>query len=152
MRMLKVVRQHAIARLVAATLSLALMFASIVGTAAHARHHAHHHHQQGSAAHAHAYVHGDHDHGDSDGSAVAADEPESVGASAGGTVPKPEPASEHRDCMDFACHGGIAILAVGTGWQVAWWPQAPAVVWRSDFVASVSPARLDRPPKSFASA
>jgi hypothetical protein len=54
--------------------------------------------------------------------------------------------------MDFICHGCLAIVAGGTGWQVAPWHEARMLPWDAQAPASVSPSRLDRPPKPLVSA
>jgi len=136
-------RQTYIARLSAVALSLALMVASIVGGAAHAREHGHHsHHHHGAApvsAHVghgtpHAPVGGSH----LDFQSVADDEPDSAPHRAG--------------CLDFVCHGGAAVLGAANPWIVAPWPAAAIFPWQTRALIFVSPARLDRPPKSLVSA
>lgn len=137
--MASALRQPRIARLIAAALSFAVVFASIVGAAAHAgehghhRHHHHdHHHGTGTispdadhAAH-HAPVAGSH----IDFQSIADDEP------------------QHAGCLDFTCHGGVAVLGATTPWDVGFWPEAAIFPWRTQALDAVSPARLDRPPKS----
>jgi hypothetical protein len=54
--------------------------------------------------------------------------------------------------MDIICHGCIAIIATGTGWLVSSWHEARTLPWDAQALASVSPGRLDRPPKLLVSA
>jgi len=54
--------------------------------------------------------------------------------------------------MDFICHGCIAIIAGDTGAQLVTWHEARVLPWDGQALASVSPARLDRPPKALVSA
>jgi hypothetical protein len=54
--------------------------------------------------------------------------------------------------MDFFCHGGIAILAPGCTLQLSGWSQVRGLPWLANVLAPVSPGRLERPPKPFATA
>src|SRR5262245_37093185 len=97
-------RRHGwITRLAAATLSLALVVASVVGAAAHGgacAHHAPHYH------HSHAGDDADHDASHSGSQAHVKSGPVSHADSGTG-----ESHVQHQTCMDFVCHGGIAVLA-----------------------------------------
>jgi hypothetical protein len=128
------------ARLVAATLSLALAMAPIAGAAAHVIGH--------GDAHAHHH-----------GAIIAADsspDPDQRSAhsedhhrvSGAGPANMPEPAHQHSGCVDFVCHGGLAVLAAATAWNFTDWPKVAVFPWNTQALASVIPARLDRPPKS----
>ena len=151
--MARVLRRHWIRRLLAATVSLVLAVASTLGVAAHARDHAHHHDGAASQAVHQLTHHGDHAAQHAGEEAVAAAEEDGRAFAAGAAGPEaPKPKALYHDCMDFVCHGGIAILASVDSWQAPWWPQGRLVAWQSDHVVCVSPARLDRPPKAFASA
>jgi hypothetical protein len=145
------------ARLLAAVASLALVLASLLGSAAHAcetSHHGQHRHQShagGQHAHHHGAAtnaHSDHGtdsvvatHGKPDATASALDHPEPGG-----------PDRQHACCMDFICHGCIAIIAGDSGAQLVTWQEARILPWDGQALASVSPARLDRPPKALVSA
>ncbi|MGE0853279.1 MAG: hypothetical protein AB7O44_27330 [Hyphomicrobiaceae bacterium] len=151
--MARVLRRHWIGRLLAATLSLGLALASTFGAAARARDHVHHH--DGAAPQAvHQHFHygdlGAHQPDEEAATTVEEGGRTFAASAAGAGVPKPDPL--HHTCMDFVCHGGIAILASVGSWQAPWWPQGRLVAWQSDHVVCVSPARLDRPPKAFAPA
>jgi hypothetical protein len=124
-------RQSWAARLLAATLALALVVASIVGAAAHAG--GHHHHLD------------DAHHG-----AMAV--PDGSPAADRHSGDAPEPAHQHSGCLDFVCHGGLALLTAAIPWTVAAWPDRAVFPWDFESLASVSPARLDRPPKPLVSA
>jgi hypothetical protein len=54
--------------------------------------------------------------------------------------------------MDFICHGCIAVIAGDAGAQLVTWHEARVLPWDGQALASVSPARLDRPPKALVSA
>jgi hypothetical protein len=64
----------------------------------------------------------------------------------------PETGHHHAGCTDFICHGGVAVLAAATAWVVSSWPEARPLPWEQRALHSVSPAGLDRPPKSLVSA
>jgi hypothetical protein len=148
--MAKALRRQWTARFLAATLSLALSFALVFGTAVHARDHAHHH---GDAArHASHHHHHHHVANQPGEEAVTAAHEDGGVLAANAGADEPDHKTLHHNCLDFICHGGIAILANGDGWQAPWWPEGRPRIWQSDHVVSVSPARLERPPKAFASA
>lgn len=78
-------------RLLAATLSLVLVLASMIGAHAHAADHGHHNDHG---------VHG-----------VSADSPEANDVADNGLGQKrPNSAANHASCGDLLCHGGFAIL------------------------------------------
>jgi hypothetical protein len=62
------------------------------------------------------------------------------------------PDRQHTCCMDFICHGCIAIIAGETASRFGPWHEARVLPWDGQALASVSPARLDRPPKALVSA
>lgn len=121
-------RQTWTARIVAATLSLALVVVSIVGAGAHAHHDLH--------AHPH--------------SSISVPDASAVGHRPG-PADLPEPAHQRSSCIDFICHGGLAVLPPASPWDVAVWPEATVFPRNGQPLAAVGPARLDRPPKSLVS-
>jgi hypothetical protein len=124
-------------------LSLVLVVAPALGAAGHACDHSHHHDVGVKiAAHSHA---------DSQSKAGEAQTAKALLAKAGTDLPA-SPKSGHHDCMDCVCHGCMAILAMDSGCDATLWPRARLVAWTSNALAPASPDRLDRPPKSFASA
>jgi len=145
------------ARLLAAVASLALVLASLLGSAAHACETSHHgqHRHQSHAGQQHAHHHGAAAKGHSDHGTdrvVAAPDKASGAASA---LDHPEPGGSDRShtcCMDFICHGCIAVIAGDAGAQLVTWHEARVLPWDGQALASVSPARLDRPPKALVSA
>ncbi len=155
--MARALGQRWTARLLAAMLSLALVFASLFGAAAHAgerTHHSQHRHQSQVGQH-----HG-HDHAMA-AQATSAAKVAAVavwrgpqGASVAGDIPEPDGSDlRHGCCMDFICHGCMAIVAAGTGWQVTpWHNEARTLTWDAQGSACVRPSRLDRPPKPLVSA
>jgi hypothetical protein len=134
------------ARLVAITVSLALVAASVFGAGSHARGHSHH---AGDPSHASAApdaaVTAHHHH-------ATASSTNHRSASGIGTPDLPESTHHHPECMDFVCHGGIAVLVAALPWTAAVWPRRAVAPWDTRALASVSPARLDRPPKPLVSA
>jgi hypothetical protein len=54
--------------------------------------------------------------------------------------------------MDFICHGCIGIIAGETGSHFLPLNEARVLPWDAQALASVNPARLDRPPKALVSA
>jgi hypothetical protein len=143
------------ARLLAAVASFALAVASLLGSAAHAcesGHHGQHRHQaqvgnQGAHHHEAAKAH-------SEGSSDAVARPHGT-ASVAAVSSQSEPSGsdrKHTCCMDFICHGCIAIIAGETASHVAPRNEARVLPWDARALASMNPARLDRPPKSLVSA
>lgn len=143
--------------------ALALAVASLIGSAAHAceaSRHSQHRHQsslgnqasdqvgydaQGyqEAARAH-YTLAAHGHAADRGlhtSGPAADLPRSDGGD-----------RNHACCMDFICHGCIAVIDSQAAAQFMAWESVGSLPWDAQAPASISPARLDRPPKSLVSA
>jgi hypothetical protein len=162
MGMARALGQRWAARLLAAVTAVGLVLASLVGSAAHAcetSRHGQHRHQSlvgspvGSQAGHHvaarqqaaavaASAHASHVKGTVDRHGPdAADLPETDGGD-----------RDHACCMDFICHGCIAVIANETGSQLLSWRDVCRLPWDAQAPASVSPARLDRPPKSLASA
>jgi hypothetical protein len=144
------------ARLLAAVASLALVLASLLGSAAHAcetSHHGQHRHQSHAEQHAHHHAAAANAHpGHGTDSVVAAHGKPNATTSA---LDHPEPGGpdrQHSCCMDFICHGCIAIVAGDNGAQLVTWQEARILPWDGQALASVSPARLDRPPKALVSA
>jgi hypothetical protein len=131
-------------RLIAATLALALFVASFVGAIAHASGHLHgHEHHHGTIA----APDGSHD---ADNRSAHSENHQRVAGV--GAINVPGPAHQHSGCVDFACHGGLAVLATVSSWRVAAWPKTAVFPWNTRALASVSPTKLDRPPKFLASA
>lgn len=153
-------------RLLAAMTALALAVASLIGSAAHAceasRQGQHRHHNSISdqvgynapgyqeaaraatpvrashytlAAGGHAARQGPHTAG------PAADLPQSDGGD-----------RNHACCMDFICHGCVAVIDSQAAAQFMAWESVRSLPWDAQAPASISPARLDRPPKSLVSA
>lgn len=58
----------------------------------------------------------------------------------------------HACCMDFICHGCIAVIDSQAAAQFMAWEPVRSLPWDAQAPASISPARLDRPPKSLVSA
>jgi hypothetical protein len=124
--------------------SLVLAVSSIIGAGCHA---GVHHHQAGS--HHHKIAASENSPKADHLATHSGDERALFGA---GDANVPEPAHQHSGCMDFICHGGLAVLASATSWIVAGWPEKAVLPRDMQALVSVSPARLDRPPKSFVSA
>jgi hypothetical protein len=127
------------------------------GSAAHAgetSHHGQHRHQSHAGQqHAHHHEAAAKTHSDHGTDRVAAAPDKASGAAS--ALDHPEPGGSDRShtcCMDFICHGGIAIIAGDTGAQFVTWHEARVLPWDGQALASVSPARLDRPPKALVSA
>ena len=133
-------RHGPFARLVAAVLSLCLVTASVAGAAAHAGDCAHHHGAQVAIDAEHAAHALDH--------TASTD---AVSPAGGGGEPQ-ESQGRHVACMDFLCHGGVAVLAAGSAWTAEDWPTARTVPWASLPLVAISPSTLDRPPKALVSA
>ena len=131
-------------RLFGGALSIALVIASTVGAAAHANgcgHHAQHAHHAGPNVVDLA------DHG----SLATNGESAQLGSDDRGIDTRlPDPT--HSSCLDFCCHGGVAVLSSAAGWDSTSWSEAQLLPWTNRVLASVGPTRLDRPPKSFVSA
>jgi hypothetical protein len=137
--MARALRQLRMSRMIAAALSLAVLVASVVGAAAHAREHGRHGHHHGAGSIS----------TDADRGALYAPVAEYIELLVIGDD-EPQPITQHAGCLDFICHGGVAVPT--TPWNVGSWPQAAVFPWGGRSLVSVSPARLDRPPKSRVSA
>jgi|SoiMethySBSTD1v2_1073268.scaffolds.fasta_scaffold85098_3 hypothetical protein len=137
--MARALRQLRMSRMIAAALSLAVLVASVVGAAAHAREHGHHGHHHGAGSIS----------SDADRGALYAPVAEYIELLVI-VDDEPQPITQHAGCLDFICHGGVAVPT--TPWNVGSWPQAAVFPWRARSLVSMSPARLDRPPKSRVSA
>jgi hypothetical protein len=154
--MARALGQRWTARLLAAVASLALVLASLLGSAAHAcetSHHGQHRHQSHVEQHTHhhgvaANAHSDH----ATDAVVAAHDKPSATAAASDLPGSNGPDRSHTCCMDFICHGCIAIIAGDTGSQFVTWQEARVLPWDAQALASISPSRLDRPPKALVSA
>ena len=133
---MKRLRHAWITRLVAATVSIAFALSSFIGATAHAG--SYHH---SAAAHHHVVAAADHFHSNT-----------APSISPIGAVDPAEPAHKHSGCMDFICHGGLAVLAAATSWQLTDWSPKPVFRLTTVAVALASPSRLDRPPKPLVSA
>ena len=140
--MARALRQLWVARLLATGLSFALIVASLAGTTVHARDHSQHHHW--GVSHADGHAHAGHS------AAIVATADAGGLTSLSHDVPAADP--RHNGCLDFLCHGGVAILAMGAGLQIAGWREPLLPFWPSDALSAVRPAALERPPKSLHSA
>ena len=114
-------------RLLAATLSLVLVLASMIGAYAHAGHEAQHHDHS---------VH-----------AVLDNSPESGGVADDGHGPEsPNSAAKHPSCGDLLCHGGFAILTGHVDRERAH-QRSVALIHRDDTRSGSGHSSLDRPPR-----
>ena len=121
-------RYCVIRRLLAATLALALVLASMVGSYAHTSDHGHHHDHASHLA--------------LDANAGAGSHADENGAPATSTA-----AADHTCCCDFLCHGGIAILADMTH-RVRLDYRRVALTPRDDVRPGTAGGSLDRPPRT----
>jgi hypothetical protein len=152
-------------RLLAAMSALALTLASLIGSAAHAceasRHSQHRHHSSVSNQVSHnaadyqeaaaAAVPGHASHDTAAGGHAAGQGPQMAGPT--GDLPQSDGGDRnHACCMDFICHGCIAVIDSESGAQFMAWEPVRSLPWDAQAPASVSPARLDRPPKPLVSA
>lgn len=155
--MARVTPQRWTSRLLAAAASLALVLASLFGSAAHAcetGHHGQHRHQSHAGGqHAH--------HQGAPARAVSGHGTATIAVVAAHDKPAASALEHHQSgvpdrtqgcCMDFICHGCIAIVTGETGSQFVPWHEARVLPWDSQALPSVSPTRLDRPPKALVSA
>lgn len=120
-------RYSVIRRLLAATLSLVLVLASIIGAYAHAAHGAHHDDHGVHVAHA-------------DGS-----EPIAVSKDAH-AEDAPNTGAKHASCGDLVCHGGFAILTAQVDRHQPH-RRSVAQIPRDDTKSGFSQSSLDRPPR-----
>jgi hypothetical protein len=118
------------------TLALMLAFASLAGSAAHARN-CHH-----SDVHAHDVAH----HAEQVDECAGHADCDRSGTSV------PAAPTQHSDCTDMFCHGGVALLYAASALKPEFWPRAAVLPWNHFAAPPVGPGRLDRPPKSFVSA
>jgi hypothetical protein len=157
-------------RLLAAMSALALTLASLIGSAAHAceasRHSQHRHHSSVSSQAGSQVSYNTAGHQEAATAATpvdAAHDTVAAGGHAAGQGPHMAvPAADlpqsdggdrnHACCMDFICHGCIAVIDSQAGAQFMAWEPLRSLPWDAQAPASVSPARLDRPPKPLVSA
>jgi hypothetical protein len=121
-------------RFLSVILTYALVLTGVAGMEAHA------HHAGGMHQHNHALA---------DDPSIASDDMAAVDHHTGqhGTVP-----TKHHcgDCLDFVCHGGLAVLPTIDGLSLT--PTSVILIARADFAQiGRCPAPLDRPPLSLRS-
>jgi hypothetical protein len=122
-------KQRWAARLISAAMALALVFASAVGTYAHALAHCHH-------GHANAVHHQE----DAEASTVTAN------ALHKGESQRSPASVDQAQCCDTICHGGFAIVDMGA--VVLLPPRFLHAILSAGLAAGTQPHSLERPPRS----
>ena len=131
-------RHHIMQRLFAATVSMVLALASVIGAHGHAFAHnpgsAHGHHHPGMLEHISQVA---------QTIQTASDDLTTVDGDHQNTND-----NSHTGCTDFICHGGLAILASGCT-ALTFELRVENLSWISQVTSRRGVFSLDRPPKSF---
>ena len=127
-------RHHALQRLIAATVSLALVLASVIGAHGHA------------IEHSHDSTHGHHHTGSIEQVLQVAQAVQTASNGLSAVDGDHQVDTRHTGCTDFICHGGLAVLASGCP-ALTFELRDENLPWTSQVTSQQGVFSLERPPK-----